>query len=182
MSADDYCDTVICDGKVHCEFCGINLDAEEDCEFTFWFNNHLDRNICVWATGFKVDGNEHEDSPIKIGEIEARNCSHCSMTIPGIMSFLSYNFDMVIEIDDEMDEKLYDACSLHISLNGEGGIEEIHKCLEPIAAPKKKPPKPVQMSIWYTPGSRYVLNYEKNGIELYFSIIPPEMVRNALKS
>jgi len=182
LSADEYSDTVICDGKVHGEFCGINLDAEEDCEFTFWFDNHLDRNICVWATGFKVDGDEHEDSPIKIAEIEARNCSYCSMTIPAITPYISYDFDMVIEIDDELDEKLYEACTLHISLDGEGGIEESHKSLEPIAKTQKEPPKPVQMSILYTPGSRYIRNYEKNGIELYFSIIPPEMVRSAMKA
>lgn len=187
LDASEFTDETIYEGPLHIEFCGVNLDDDEECELSFWVRNNSGRNIALWAHNIEVDG-EEQDGFKKIGVFNNGQSQYGSITISDIVPYLSYDIELTIEVDDENDKALYDACKLSFTLEGDGNSNfEIE--YERLGGPTSSTSSSTSSSSsgagnnrLYCPGSRYERNYAVNGIEIYFASKPAEYIRDYLKA
>lgn len=186
LDSSEFTDETIYDGNVHIEFCGVNLDYSEECELKFWVRNNSGRKIALWAHNITVDGDDVEGFK-KIGVFNNGQSQYGSITLSDINPELYYDFELTIEVDDENDNALYDACSLSFTLEGDGNSNfDIN--YEKLGGPSTTTTTTSTSSSGssnnrlYCPGSRYERNYAVNGIEIYFASKPAENIRDYLKA
>ena len=206
LTTDGFQDEVIYDEDVHIEFCGVNLDYDEECELSFWVRNLSGRDISIWARNVCVDGEQREQF-VKLGEFPNGKSRFDSITISDINPEEYYNIHLELEVNDTDNHTLYDACSLSFSLDGDGESDfaiEYEK-LGTSASPLEEEDEDEdenededeeedeeedfdrskvrrgEGSNLFCPGSWYARNYEHNGIEIYFPEKPPAELRDYLK-